>query len=431
MEMNTKSGMIWVNIFFLAWVFGCAVSFAATPAHTFGFPNTWDHIGVFVDSLPYDMTGAQIQFAATHYIGSQKLPLSLTKRLRTVNPKFIVIHYHLAIWQSNPKVPFIIDGEHWGNDYPYVSKHRDWFWLNAQGRRVQSSDDGKYLMNISNTDFQRYWVSSLIRQMKDGNYQGVFLDSASVDLLQDWCGKADPRLAGTAAHSRPFKELGGKTWSQAYQAFMSDVSDNLARAGYAAIPNIGNLYTGWDKTDYYSTSTGAFLESAFMTHSPSDWRMGAARLLRLTSRNKITLLQPYLDREDDTAQRMYYIACYLLFRSGRTYIDYFGGGHRQEVLSWYPEYDLSMGKPIGAISDVNQLSTPEGVYMRRYENGLAIVNPTSGSVNVTFPKTYWNATPDGGGPVPASGKPSGTMRYQPVNNLTLAPWSGAVVMYRQ
>ncbi len=429
--MNARSTGIWIHALLLLCLSIGAASYASTPADTFGFPETWDRIAIFADSLPYDMTDAQIRFAATHYVGTQKLPLSLTRKLRAVHPKFIVIHYHLAIWQSNPKVSFIIDGQHWGNDYSFVSKHRNWFWLNAEGHRVQSSDDGKYLMNISNPDFQKYWISSLIQQMKDGMYQGVFLDSASVDLLQGWCGKADPRLAGTAAYHHPFKELGGKTWSQAYEAFMSHVSESLEKAGYAAIPNLGNLYTGWDKTDYYDTSSGAFLESAFMTHSPSDWRMGAERLIRITSQNKITLLQPYLDREDDAKQRMYYIACYLLFKGRHTYIDYFGGGHRQEILSWYPEYDLDLGAPMESISNLSQLSTPEGVYMRRYERGLAIVNPTDDPVNVSFPATYWNATPNGGGMVPANGEPSGNMLYQPVAHLTVPPWSGAVLLYKQ
>jgi hypothetical protein len=38
------------------------------------FPDTRDRVMVFTDQLPGGMTDAQYQFAATHYVGSQKLP---------------------------------------------------------------------------------------------------------------------------------------------------------------------------------------------------------------------------------------------------------------------------------------------------------------------------------------------------------------------
>jgi hypothetical protein len=130
------------------------------------------------------MSDAQVRFAATHYVGTQKLTLNVSRRLRAINPGFLVLHYHLAMWQSAPNVPFITDGNTWGNDYPAVNAHESWFWHNREHQRVTSSHDGKLLMNVSDAGFREHWRDSLLRQVEDGDYDGVFLDSASPALLQ-------------------------------------------------------------------------------------------------------------------------------------------------------------------------------------------------------------------------------------------------------
>src|SRR5688572_19961337 len=110
------------------------------------FPDVFGRVGVLTDQLPNAMTEAQARFAATHFVGSQKLTADVSSRLRAVNPNFIVLHYRLAMWQSagnyNP------DGHTWSNDLPDVSQHEDWFWHNPQGQRVASISDGKLLMNV-------------------------------------------------------------------------------------------------------------------------------------------------------------------------------------------------------------------------------------------------------------------------------------------
>src|SRR5262245_57080721 len=84
------------------------------------FPETSTRIAVLTDQLPGPMSDAQLRFAATHYVGTQKLTLNVSRRLRAINPGFLVLHYHLAMWQSAPNVLFITEGNAWGNDYPAV-----------------------------------------------------------------------------------------------------------------------------------------------------------------------------------------------------------------------------------------------------------------------------------------------------------------------
>ena len=394
----------------------------------FGFPETTSRIAIIADQLPAHMTKAQIRFAATHYVGSQKLTLNITKRLRRYNPKFVVLHYHLGIWQQQPAHQFIIDGKHWGNDWKFVNQHESWFWHNEKGKRVRSRIDGKYLMNIANRDFQNYWKKSIAHQIIMGQYQAVFLDSSSPALLQWEASYADPRLARDAVMWRRFKELKGLTWSEAYAVFMSDLTAFLEFLGFATLPNIGALCTTWDTTDYYTTASGAFMEGAFDTHSVADWKMAMERTLRLIKQDKIIIFQSYIRNHHDYEKRMYYLACYLLIKGRYCYLNYFTGS----TLSWYPEWNLDLGKPFDVYVDsLQDLMVGEGLYHRKYEKGEVWVNIAKKSKTIHFEKPVFKVVPHGGGPVNKKGEHPGHITLEKVTKVTLKPWNGLVVLYRE
>lgn len=423
---KTKGRIFGVCLFSLFLVLFCSASGLAgtSLSKKFGFPDVWDRIGVLTDQLPSNMNDEEIKFAGTHYVGSQKLSLSITNRLRKYNPDFVVLHYHLGIWQQQPAHQFIIDGEHWGNDWEYVSKHEEWFWHNIKGERVRSSQDGKYLMNIMNPEFQEYWKTSLVKQMQAGKYQGVFLDSSSVDLLQWEASQGDKRLSGTVARDCIFSELGGLTWSRAYETFMRGLKTHLEANGFAAIPNINAQMTTWDNTDYFNTATGAFMESSFMTRSTTDWEMAAERTLKLTARDKIVIFQPYLNNDNDIDTRMYYLGCYLLLKGRYSYIVYFHKSH----LSWYPEYDIQLGAPSQIPTRLSELRVGQGIYARRFERGMVFVNPTGRERDATLDKKYWRIIPEGGGPIDKAGKATGRLRYEEISKIILPPWSAVVIL---
>jgi hypothetical protein len=59
----------------------------APPASPSRFPDTTSTIGILADQLP-NLSSQQMQFAATRYVGSQKLLLGVTRALRAINPNF-------------------------------------------------------------------------------------------------------------------------------------------------------------------------------------------------------------------------------------------------------------------------------------------------------------------------------------------------------
>jgi len=86
-------------------------------------------------------------------VGTEKQLVAVTQALRALNPNFLVLHYHLSMWQSAPATTFILPDASctgtpvcWANDYPTVTTHEDWFWHNASAERVASSADQKLLV---------------------------------------------------------------------------------------------------------------------------------------------------------------------------------------------------------------------------------------------------------------------------------------------
>src|SRR5271155_2068097 len=106
------------------------------------YPDTFATIALLVDQLP-SMSPAQMQFATSHYVGTEKQLLPVTQQLRALNPNFLVLHYHLCMWQSAPATDFIVNGTTWGNDSPTVTMNETWFWHNTSSERVTSNVDGK------------------------------------------------------------------------------------------------------------------------------------------------------------------------------------------------------------------------------------------------------------------------------------------------
>jgi hypothetical protein len=396
---------------------------AETPvAATSRFPDTTATIAILSDQLP-NMTAEQQQFAANHYVGSQKLVLGTTRALRALNPNFVVLHYHLAMWQSAPSVSFITDGLHWSNDYPEVTTHESWFWHNASGGRVASSSDGKLLMNVSDPGFAAYWADSIAQQTAAGEYDGVFLDSASPALLQGECSRDDSRLAGTAARDQVFSELGGQTWIAAWDTWIAGLNGSLAANGIPLIPNTSAFTTTWDNSDYTRTA-GIFSEGfADPSFSVTDWKASTNQLMAIAAAGKVVIEQNYLASTSDVQRRLYYLANYLLVKWTRTYLFYFA----DSPLEWYPEWEIDLGTPVAAPSNVDALAW-QGVYRRDFAKGSVLVNPGASTVSLTLAAPMQRIDPQGGGAVPADGTATATVTSAPVTSFSLAPGTATILL---
>jgi hypothetical protein len=394
------------------------------------YPDTNATIAILTDQLP-TMNQAQMQFATSHYVGTEKQLVDVTHALRALNPSFLVLHYHLSMWQSAPTTDFILpdpscNGQPvcWANDYPTVNTHEDWFWHDTSNARCASTADGKLLMNLLDAGFQQYWEQSLEQQVAAGEYDGIFADSASPALLQGQVGGQDSRLAGTGAKSSPIAEWNNQTFIQGWETWIKQLNDDLGAKGIPLIPNTSAFTTTWDDTNYGLTA-GAFVEGFAGTgFAMADWVASTDELLKLAAADKIMILQNYLGSATDLATRMYYLGNYLLVKGHHTYLEYFASS----TLEWYPEWKIDLGAPSGpATTDVSTL-LQSGVYRRDFAKGSVLVNPSGSTVTVQLGGTYQHVVASGGSAVDATGAEPGSLSMTAVTSVDVGPTTAEIVL---
>ncbi len=406
------------------------VAFAQTPR---AFPDTTGRIGIFNDQITGlgGLTEAQVRFAATHYVGTQKMTRRDADRLRAIRPEFLILHYRLGIslgyrapdTSCRPTGGFIsvIDGD-WVTEWPGDAAVKDDWFYKYGGQRVFNCDWGWYLMDTDNAAWRQAWLEAVLRQLEANDDDGLFADSVSV-----------PNGFGADRYTPPLPPIDipwEEGWSRRIERWLTLVRSTFA-GRYRLIPNAGGWVTTRDTTDY-SAADGVMIEgfsrwgpgSAF---APADWKLQMNRILGLERQNKIIIAQSYLGAAADIESRTFYLANYLLIKGAQTYLNM----ELSSAPEWFPEYELPLGRytePIpGAVDDL--FRAPWGVYARRYVNGLALVNPGSTTRTVPLDRLYRIVTPAGGGIVPADGDISSwRVNLAPVTSVTLGPNRAAVLL---
>lgn len=397
------------------------------------WPDTTVGIHVFNDQLTQlrDLSDAQIAFAATHYVGTQKMVRSDADRLRTLNPNFLILHYRLGLGLGYRTVAagcqptgayfYIIEGHNWVQEWPGEEIVQPGWYFSWDGQpRVLNCDWGWYLMEIGAAPYRAWWIGEVLRQLAANDNDGLFADSLSVPNYLGYDHYMPPLPAIDAAFET--------AWATRIGEWIAWVKGQFG-ARYLLIPNAGSWVTTRDPTDY-SGADGVMIEgfAEWDAGSPfdlADWQLQMERILGLTRLGKILILQSYTD--GSVADRTFLLANYLLVKGTRSYINLDTGLHPE----WWPEYDIPIGGYVGAIpADVSALyDDAAGVYRRVYTNGLALVNPGAETRTVALGGTRYLATPVGGGDVPADGDISAwRVDYTAVTSVTLGPGRGAIVL---
>ena len=410
-----------------------AVGLGFSPQRT--FPDTADGIYVFVDQLG-SLTVAQRQFAASHYVGTQKQTSNLIDAIRMYNPNFIMIQYRLGVRDSGHSANFIHNNT-WSNDWATINANEDWFLHDNQGNRVYQLYAGwleEYCMDVSGLidhnpggdpayGWKEYWSDTVISDITASHGDGVFADSTHLpyavpsDLWDSPLGS--PPHQGYIGHMEVY-------YDYVYQRF--DQADKYF------IPNIGGLMTTLDTTNgYYEDVHGAMVEGFGHILSEFDWRLQMNRVLRLLRNDKIFIAQNNVSDHSDVAGRQWLLANFLLLKHNKSYINMFSSADTQ--LYWWPEYDLDLGaqEETTVPGDVSALRDASGIYVRRYEKALVLVNPTGSARTYVFAPDEPNelVEPWGGGAINASGnmvRPAGLNLIAQGGSIMLPAWSSAILV---
>jgi hypothetical protein len=362
-------------------------------------------IGVFSDQLPDNLPPPLLRFAATHYAGAQKLGASETLALKRINPAFTMIQYRLGLGLGrHTQIRF---GDRWVGEWPAHPQSR-WFYR-WHGQRVFQSW-GWYLMNPDDASWRAYYVKQVRAQIASTHADGMFMDSTSVP---NGFGP-DTFTPHLPAYDPPW-EL---QWARKIERWLPYVQ---AQIGKPVIVNAGSWVTTRDRTRY-DAAAGVMIEGFATALAPADWQLELTRALGLIREGKIVICQSY-PAVGDVDARMFDLASYLLIKGDRTYVN-FGEGIR---VSWFPEYELNLGAAV----DPPGLRQDEGMFVRRFADGLVVVNPGDSTLTYSLPAPMRLVTPAGGGAVPADGREpaSWTLDTQVVGAVTLGPRRGAVLLH--
>jgi hypothetical protein len=360
------------------------------------------------------MTDAQVRFVARHVDGTQKVGPGTARRLRAVNPGFLVLHYRLGI--GDGPVPFRI-GARWASDYGSVRRHESWFW-HIGGRRVLQRQWNWYLMN-PDSGWRRYWAARVLYEARVLGDDGVFADSLSV-----------PQYLGADGFSPPLRYFVGEAaWTARIDRFMRYEHARL-RGRLWLIPNAGSWITTRDRTDY-AAADGVMIEG-FAESSPSgfyalgDWQLQMNRVLGLVRRGRVILAQSYLSPAD-TVARGFVLGSYLLVKGSHTFLNMDIGSEPQ----WFPEYRVDLGPALAPPpARIEQLRLSSGMYERAYARGLVIVNPDAGPHRIRVPAGSRIVRPVGGGALPDNGstRGSGVPQTAVGGPLVVAAHDGVVIL---
>lgn len=365
---------------------------------------TTDRIRVFSDQLPDGLSPGLLDFAASHYAGAQKLGATTTEALKHRNPAFFAIQYRLGLGLGrHTEVRF---GDSWVREWP-AHPRAQWFYR-FDGRDVFQSW-GWYLMNPDDSSWRAYWLAQVRRQVATTHADGVFMDSTSVPN-EFGPTTFTPQLP---AYDPPW-EL---AWTQRIERWLAFVQRSLRRP---VIVNAGSWVTTRDRTRY-DAAAGVMVEGFATNLAPADWQLELTRALGLVREDKVVICQSYPEPSDVRA-RLFDLGSYLLIRGAHTYVN-FGEGIQ---VSWFPEYGLDLGAAV----DPPGLRRDQGAYVRRFADGLVVVNPGDTTVHYALAAPMRLVTPQGGGAVPDDGVLPSSWRLQTatVSSVALQPQQAAILL---
>jgi hypothetical protein len=276
--------------------------------------------------------------------------------------------------------------------------HPDWFLAGQSGHRLIEQYANNYVMDVGNPSYQRACTAHAARLARRYGFDGFLLDDATA-----WVGWVLP--AGQIIPSYPSRS--------AWQAAMTSLLRRAAPAAHArrvlAFSNVGGapvapgLWQRWssllDGSEEESWANGGLGPAQQLI----DWPFKLANVAWSEAHGKYTILHSYDTTE---AGSTYGLASMMLVANGKTSYSTANAGYSGSEL-WFPEYATAqrLGAPTGAYR-----RRSNGVYERRFQRGLVLVNPSLRRIHVSLT----------GGPYSGSG-------LTRVGSVTLGPTTGVIL----
>ncbi|GAA1343616.1 hypothetical protein J7S33_13310 [Saccharothrix algeriensis] len=315
------------------------------------------------------------------YIVLNAMEHKLVKDLREANPKALFFVYKDLSSTRKKASNGEVDHKHLpaGVGYWFAwKKHRDWF-LRAGEEYLKYEDyDEHWQMDVGIDAYRECWFDNVLKEIKefrksDVKFDGIYMDNALV--------------AADAYHPGKFPTKYPKhpDMHKVYETALVDLRKKFDGTGLKVVANMSGAreHTGvWNR--YMKHLDGGFDEwwialgedkegKPVLLHDyGKGWPRQVAEIKDNEQAGKITWVQPHFAR--NKAQPLWYaVASYFLAVQGEAAITEIDKMDEHNKLP--PERDFYKWDLGAAEGSYEKMKDYQGLYCRRFKNGLVIVNP--------------------------------------------------------
>ena len=266
------------------------------------------------------------------------------------------------------------------------------------GDLPQTSTSPAYVpFDITNPAAMQYYVDTFVLPSLQAGYPMIFVDNFSLQNSASRCGHYN-------AQGQWVQDYSGASDDPTYQADVLNWLQYLANAIHAYNPNAifainYNPVESGDPPSLYDQvfniadmvwEEGGFTDWGQRRLSGTEWNEQFAAMSDLAAQtNKAVFINGIAGGINSTSasqiapdDRQWVIANYLLVKGSHTYTDVLPNEYGY-YIDW-PEYHIPIGSAQGPAYQDGSL------WLRNFTGGLAIVNSTTQSQNITIPAGYTN-----------------------------------------
>jgi Hypothetical glycosyl hydrolase family 15 len=344
-----------------------------------------------VTTADFSQTAARSNVVILHEWEQAKL-----HSLKAANPAMKVLMYKNLSAMSEPSEN---GNAGTGVTTQDAAGHPEWFLQNTSNQNFAFWGYGYlWAADIGNRSYQDRWAANVLAKLNQDSWDGVFVDDTNPTMRYHYDVDQVKKYPSDAAYSA------------ATGSALSVIGPLLKGKGKLVIPNFGDWRNYRTTVSSWLPYVSGGMEEQFTKwgNDPAtgyftgiDWDRQLAVLKDTQAAGKLSLMVTHSTSQDANAAR-YGWATTLLAGTGTAS---FSLAENYSGETWFPEYDYNLGKAVGAETKLSS-----GVHKRVFERGVVLVNPTLGSVPVSF-----------GGRYRGSGL---TVR----SSTTMAPHSGLILL---
>jgi len=336
---------------------------------------------------------------------------------KDANPDMKILVYHslVEIKDYDPKL----------NE---IEQHEDWF-LHCEddlSKRVifKPGVFNNYLADIGNPEYRRFWIERTKEVIEGSGYDGVFIDVSS------------SKLGASQVSCKP-EGYSDEKWADMVYDFLKEIKEAFPdkivvfNGIRPDLSKHGDRYIGFEKLEVADGGVTELFESDYNSRflGKELWKKMMNNYIKYTKQGKIISVLCW-HWSKNTDRRLFCDAAYLLIRTPTLAYSVGALGESDKIM-YPPELNIPLGEPVSPTKDnVDEYyDKSSGLYVRRYTNGLVLLNiDESASKKYSLGEEMYLVVPKGEIYIGVTGEIKGSVEYIPVNEVTVKPLSGAILI---